>query len=171
MTTACEPGRFCPDHPNAPWMSFLAAVGILGTALFVLAGVFLIWAAGAATRYYHRRFTRHRRAASHYAAAIARARTGHNRTPGGLCAYCYVRWPCPLLCRLAGPPCTPDCADWHTPLPEPIPSRPYRDVMAAAVEDWWTSTDPTQDRATGPDIAAHIEMYLTSSGYHITPNP
>lgn len=55
--------------------------------------------------------------------------------------------------------------------PEPEDAPPaYLDVMAAAVEDWWLTTDPANGRATGPDIAAHVEMYLRSSGYHITPD-
>ncbi|NUS85999.1 MAG: hypothetical protein HOY75_25570 [Streptomyces sp.] len=171
MTTACEPGRFCPDHPDAPWAWFLAAVGILGVVLFAAAAVGLIVTVDTAARYIRRRITRTRRARDHYAAAIARARHGHTRTPDGACAYCCVTWPCPLLCRLAGPPCGPDCEDRHAPLADPAPPRPHLDVMAAAVEDWWLTADPAADRATGPDIAACVEMYLLSSGYHITPNP
>ncbi|WP_416983916.1 hypothetical protein [Streptomyces sp. T028] len=55
---SCEPARFCPDHPNAPWLSLLAAAGVLGTALFALAAVALVWAADtAARRIHHRRAT------------------------------------------------------------------------------------------------------------------
>ncbi|WP_340382282.1 hypothetical protein U5640_36280 [Streptomyces sp. SS7] len=169
--TACEPGRFCPDHATDPALLALMAAAVIGITLFAIAAVLLVCVFDQAGRRIHRHLTRHRRAARHYAAAISRVRTGHTRLPNGLCGYCYVHWPCPLLCRLAGPPCGPDCSDWHAPLPEPIPARPHRDVMASAVEDWWRDTDPTEDRATGPDIAAHVEMYLTSSGYHITPNP
>lgn len=171
MTTACEPGRFCPHHPVEPGLLVLIAATVIAVTLFTAGAGFLVWALCVAARRIRHRLTRTRRDRDRYAAAITRVRTGHHRNPNGLCAYCYVRWPCPLLCRLAGPPCTPDCHDWHTPLPEPTPPRPYRDVMAAAVEDWWTTTDPTTDTATGPDIAAHVDMYLTSSGYHITPNP
>ncbi|MFD5251310.1 hypothetical protein ACFWM5_00505 [Streptomyces bobili] len=49
--------------------------------------------------------------------------------------------------------------------------RPHLDVMAAAVEDWWLTTDPAQDRDTGAEVAAHVDMYLHSSGYRITPWP
>ncbi|MEH0547310.1 hypothetical protein QA802_30755 [Streptomyces sp. B21-105] len=168
MTTAYEPGRLCPVDPG---LLVLIAAAVLGIALFAAAAVLLLAVIDAAARRIRRRLTRTRRARDHYAAAIARARHGHTRTPEGRCADCHVTWPCPLLCRLAGPPCSPDCDDRHAPIPDPAPPRPHLDVMAAAVEDWWLTTDPLEDRATGPHLAAHVEMYLHSSGYHITPNP
>jgi hypothetical protein len=159
-----------PDQPTEPGLLVLIAVAVLGLALFATAGVALIAVLHTAGRRIHHRLTRNRRVAAHYAAAIARVRAGHDPAPDGTCNACHVTWPCPLLCRLAGPPCSPTCEDRH-PTPAAAPPRPYRDVIATAVEDWWLTTDPAQDRNTGAEIAAYVDMYLTSSGYHITPNP
>ncbi|MDX2681083.1 hypothetical protein [Streptomyces soliscabiei] len=172
MTTACQPGYFCPDNPDAPWAWFLAAVGVIGAALFVTAAVVLVATVGTAARYIRRRVTRTRRARDHYAAAVTGIRALHRKaTHGPTCVYCApmqrigydATWPCDTIRALDQPP--------GPTATEPAPPRPHLDVMAAAVEDWWTTTDPAHDQATGPHLAAYVEMYLTSSGYHITPNP
>ncbi|AVV46441.1 hypothetical protein C6376_39190 [Streptomyces sp. P3] len=171
MSSSCEPGSFCPDHPHAPWSWLLAAVGILGVALFAAAAVLLAAAGAAGVRRIRWHATRHRRALDRAAAAIARVRHGHDRGPDGRCDACGTVWPCHPLCLLAGAPCSPGCEDRHGAPPDPAPPRPHQEVMAAAVEDWWRTTDPAADIATGPHLAAYVEMYLRSSGYCITPNP
>jgi hypothetical protein len=45
----------------------------------------------------------------------------------------------------------------------------HRDVIEAALTDWWTTTDPTQP-FHAPAIAEQIETYLLSSGYTIAPD-
>lgn len=52
----------------------------------------------------------------------------------------------------------------------PAPAGNHLDIIAAALDDWWTVTDPRAE-FNGADIAPHVEQYLLSSGYHITPNP
>lgn len=49
------------------------------------------------------------------------------------------------------------------------PQPGHRAVIQAAIEDWWITTDPTEPFHT-PAVAEQIEMYLISSGYHITPD-
>ncbi|MFM9634359.1 hypothetical protein ACKI10_43260 [Streptomyces galilaeus] len=167
----CPPTAFCPDHPVDPGLLVLIAVALIAIALFATAAVLLVVTLDTATRYIRRRLTRTRRTAAAYAAAITRVRDSHTRRPDGTCAHCCVTWPCPTLCLLAGAPCGPGCEDRHGTPPDPAPPRPHRDVMAAAVEDWWLTTDPVQDRDTGAEVAAHVEMYLHGSGYRITPWP
>lgn len=51
-----------------------------------------------------------------------------------------------------------------------IPHRPgHRTVIEAALEDWWTTTDPAEPFHP-PAVAAQVELYLTSSGYTIAPD-
>ena len=45
----------------------------------------------------------------------------------------------------------------------------HRQVVAAALEDWWLTTDP-REPFHAPDVADHVETYLLSSGYTITPD-
>ncbi|WP_329545544.1 hypothetical protein OG548_14295 [Streptomyces sp. NBC_01356] len=49
------------------------------------------------------------------------------------------------------------------------PKPGHRAVIQAAIEDWWITTDPGAPFHT-PAVAEQIEMYLISSGYHITPD-
>ncbi|MCM8550043.1 hypothetical protein [Streptomyces sp. STCH 565 A] len=44
-----------------------------------------------------------------------------------------------------------------------------RAVIAAALEDWWTTTDPVEPFAP-TTLAADVELHLISSGYRITPD-
>lgn len=48
-------------------------------------------------------------------------------------------------------------------------TRPHQKVIAAALEDWWITTDPTEpfDPAT---VAASVELYLLTAGYYIAPD-
>ncbi|MFJ4687076.1 hypothetical protein [Streptomyces sp. NPDC088789] len=49
----------------------------------------------------------------------------------------------------------------------PVPTGP-RQIIAAALDDWWLTADPSRppDTTTAAD---QVEMYLMSSGYQITP--
>jgi len=61
----------------------------------------------------------------------------------------------------------------HIPPPADRPAAapaPHLAVIAAALDDWWTTADPAAT-FDGDTIAPHVEMYLLSSGYHVTPNP
>ncbi|MFE7097003.1 hypothetical protein [Streptomyces erythrochromogenes] len=49
-------------------------------------------------------------------AAIARVRAAHLETADGRCAWCFVSWPCPDICRLDGPPGCRNCGENHTPI-------------------------------------------------------
>lgn len=51
-----------------------------------------------------------------------------------------------------------------------IADIPHLVVVAAALDDWWTTTDPGLP-FDSHDVAAHVEMYLLSSGYHVAPAP
>lgn len=45
----------------------------------------------------------------------------------------------------------------------------HRAVIDAALRDWWLTADPT-----APDLqnaAIRVELYLTSSGYEVRPDP
>ncbi|MGC5034126.1 hypothetical protein ACPXCS_06145 [Streptomyces sp. DT190] len=48
-------------------------------------------------------------------------------------------------------------------------SSPHQKVIAAALEDWWITTDPAApfEPAT---VAETVEHYLLSSGYYIAPD-
>ena len=53
----------------------------------------------------------------------------------------------------------------------PAPRPPHHlAVIAAALDDWWLVTDPRAP-FDGAAIAPRVEVYLLSSGYHITPGP
>ncbi|MFF5004664.1 hypothetical protein ACFY3G_17755 [Streptomyces phaeochromogenes] len=45
----------------------------------------------------------------------------------------------------------------------------HRQVIEAALYDWWLNTDPSEP-FHAPDVAAQVEMYLRSSGYVIAPD-
>jgi hypothetical protein len=62
---------------------------------------------------------------------------------------------------------TPDSAP---PTEEPAAVPAHLAVIAAALDDWWLTTDPDVE-FNGADIAPYIEQYLLTSGYHVTPNP
>lgn len=49
------------------------------------------------------------------------------------------------------------------------PHTGHRAVIQAALEDWWIAADLDQP-FTPAAAAVQIEMYLTSSGYQITPD-
>jgi len=49
------------------------------------------------------------------------------------------------------------------------PHTGHRAIIQAAIEDWWITTDLMAPFDTH-DVTAQIEMYLTSSGYQITPD-
>lgn len=56
-------------------------------------------------------------------AAIDRVRARHTRGPDGRCTYClFDYWPCVTICLLDGPPCGPDCEEWHEPVEKPGPA-------------------------------------------------
>lgn len=44
------------------------------------------------------------------------------------------------------------------------------DVIAAALDDWWITTDPLQPFDI-PAVADHIDTYLRHAGHLVTPNP
>ncbi|PZG77292.1 hypothetical protein C1I97_36930 [Streptomyces sp. NTH33] len=44
---------------------------------------------------------------------------------------------------------------------------PHRQVVAAALEDWWLTTDPTAP-FDYDQVADHVELHLVSSGYRIS---
>lgn len=44
----------------------------------------------------------------------------------------------------------------------------HRPVIQAALDDWWLTTDPAHPDLTA--AAEQIELYLTSSGYRVTPD-
>lgn len=51
-------------------------------------------------------------------AAIDRVRARHTRGPDGRCTYCLFNyWPCATICLLDGPPCGPECEEWHGSIP------------------------------------------------------
>ncbi|MBK3630519.1 hypothetical protein JHN59_38135, partial [Streptomyces sp. MBT49] len=62
------------------------------------------------------------------------------------------------------------CTDRHGIPADPAPPRPHRAIVAAALDDWWRTADPAAT-FDGETLAPRVEMYLLSSGYHITPNP
>jgi len=45
----------------------------------------------------------------------------------------------------------------------------HRAIVAAALEDWWITTDPLEP-FTPDDVADQVDLYLHSSGYRITPD-
>jgi NAD-dependent SIR2 family protein deacetylase len=47
-------------------------------------------------------------------AAITRVRAAHLETADGRCSDCLVRWPCPDICRLDGPPGCKNCDEYHS---------------------------------------------------------
>jgi len=49
------------------------------------------------------------------------------------------------------------------------PHTGHRAAIQAALDDYWLTTDPMAPFDTH-DVTAQIEMYLTSSGYQITPD-
>lgn len=49
------------------------------------------------------------------------------------------------------------------------PSSPHQKVIAAALEDWWITTDPAAPFEPA-DVAESVEQYLLSSGYYIAPD-
>lgn len=51
---------------------------------------------------------------------------------------------------------------------QPTPAGPHA-VIAAALEDWWLTTDPAEPFNTAA-VAEDVERYLNSSGYRITPD-
>lgn len=51
----------------------------------------------------------------------------------------------------------------------PPPGTP-RQVIVAALEDWWLDTDPSAP-FDAEDVARNVEVYLVSSGYRIAPYP
>ncbi|PWG08762.1 hypothetical protein DF268_35925 [Streptomyces sp. V2] len=53
--------------------------------------------------------------------------------------------------------------------PITIDDVPHLVVVAAALDDWWITTDPVQP-FDSHSVAAHVELYLLSSGYHTVPN-
>ncbi|MBK3631326.1 hypothetical protein JHN59_42535, partial [Streptomyces sp. MBT49] len=130
------------DHPDAPGLLVLSAIGIIGVVLFAAAAVLLVVTVATAARYLRRRATAVRRARDTYAAAIARVRAGHDQAPDGTCTTCHVPWPCYLLCRLAGGDCGNNCTDRHGIPADPAPPRPHRAIVAAALDDWWRTADP-----------------------------
>lgn len=44
------------------------------------------------------------------------------------------------------------------------------DVIAAALDDWWITTDPLQPFDI-PAVADHIDTYLRHAGHLMTPSP
>ncbi|WP_432032760.1 hypothetical protein [Streptomyces antibioticus] len=60
---ACEPGRFCPEHPLDPGLLVLIAVALVAITLFATAAVALVATVDQATRYVVRRIRRTRRPA------------------------------------------------------------------------------------------------------------
>lgn len=51
---------------------------------------------------------------------------------------------------------------------QPAPAG-HRAVVAAALEDWWITTDPLEPFAPA-DVAVRIDEYLRSSGFTIAPD-
>ncbi|GGZ80407.1 hypothetical protein ACFOOM_07700 [Streptomyces echinoruber] len=49
------------------------------------------------------------------------------------------------------------------------PAPGHRSVVAAALEDWWLTTDPAEP-FDPDDLADHVDTYLASSGYLIAPD-
>jgi alkanesulfonate monooxygenase SsuD/methylene tetrahydromethanopterin reductase-like flavin-dependent oxidoreductase (luciferase family) len=49
------------------------------------------------------------------------------------------------------------------------PVRGHRDIVAAALDDWWITTDP-QAPFHPHELADRIESYLRGSGYAIGPD-
>jgi hypothetical protein len=49
------------------------------------------------------------------------------------------------------------------------PTPGHRQIVAAAIRDWWITTDPCQP-FNSTDAADQVDMYLRSSGYVITPD-
>ncbi|WP_031104306.1 hypothetical protein [Streptomyces sp. NRRL S-146] len=48
-------------------------------------------------------------------------------------------------------------------------TNPHQKVIAAALEDWWITTDPLEP--FDPDtVADRVELYLLTSGYYIAPD-
>lgn len=45
----------------------------------------------------------------------------------------------------------------------------HRRIIAAALEDWWITTDPVQPFEPA-DVADQVDLYLISSGYRIHPD-
>lgn len=45
-----------------------------------------------------------------------------------------------------------------------------RQVIVAALETWWITTDPLEP-FDADKVAADVEMFLVSSGYRIAPDP
>lgn len=54
--------------------------------------------------------------------------------------------------------------------PTPQTGGPHTDVVAAALEDWWITTDPVQPFEPRA-VAESVEAHLVASGYAIVPVP
>lgn len=48
------------------------------------------------------------------------------------------------------------------------PEPDHQHVVAAALDDWWITTDPARP-FDAPDVAAHVDTYLADFGYRIRP--
>ena len=52
-----------------------------------------------------------------------------------------------------------------------MPHQPTpRETIAAALDDWWITTDPAA-QFHAPDVAAHVHGYLAEFGYTVQPAP
>ncbi|MFI6274284.1 hypothetical protein [Streptomyces sp. NPDC050988] len=49
------------------------------------------------------------------------------------------------------------------------PPRGHRDVIEAALTDWWITTDPSEPFHS-PAVAEQVETYLLDGGYVIAPD-
>ncbi|MEU9972327.1 hypothetical protein [Streptomyces sp. NPDC051014] len=73
--SSCPPGAFCPAHPDAPGLWFLAAVAVLALLLAAIAAGLLLWTIGTAAGLITRRLARaYARACVPRAQSQARAR-------------------------------------------------------------------------------------------------
>lgn len=137
--TSCEPGRFCPDHPVDPGLLVLIAATIVAFALAAVAAAALAATFATAAQLVRRRLTRRKNPTA--------AAPGHTLQ---------------MQPAAAGHPTAEEQA-----IAVPGPGTAL-DVIAAALDDWWITTDPSAE-FNGAVIAPHVAMYLLTSGYRITP--
>lgn len=110
-----------------------------------------------------RRLKVQRERAEQAEAAIDRIRARHTRGPNGCCADCSLNyWPCPTICLLDGPPCGPECEEWHAPAEQPGPAA----TEATGPRDCPPSDVGVEHTELRERCEAAVRMILAGTGAH-----